>query len=230
MIKQAVYLVGGLGTRLGSLTRDTPKPLLPVAGKPFLDHLISRAADQGFEDIVLLSGYHGGQVEEAYQGRRWGAATTRVLREPEPLGTGGALRFALSELADSFLLSNGDSLLDIDLRDFVETQTDVPVRMALRANVVGDRYGRVQLENGMVTRFSAPGEGAEGFINGGVYRIDRSVVDLLPEGKSSVEADLFPQLAAAGRLCGAAYDAYFIDIGIPADLERADRALTAPRP
>ncbi len=116
MISQCVILVGGLGTRLGELTRETPKPLLPVGTKPFLDYLIARAARFGFTDIVLLAGYLGNQMLDRYSGNQRIAGRDvriRVVVESEPAGTGGALTY-LSNIADEyFVLMNGDSWIDL---------------------------------------------------------------------------------------------------------------------
>lgn len=225
MIRQAVFLVGGLGTRLGDRTRQTPKPMLEVGGQIFLDYLLDEAARHGFNDILLLSGHHGGQVEARYHKRDWRGARVRVLREPEPLGTGGALRFALPHLAGAFLLSNGDSFFDINLRALVEEGRNADNRMALRVGMIGDRYGRVEVANGLVQGFHAPGVLCEGPINSGIYRLTQRAVEELPTVKSSVEGDLFPALAAAGRLSAYLADGYFIDIGVPDDLARGDAEL-----
>ena len=93
MLKQAVILVGGLGTRLGEMTRLVPKPLLEVAGKPFLDYILDELSRYPtIQDIVLLAGHQAGQVVSRYDGRRWRGATISVISEPAPLGTGGALK------------------------------------------------------------------------------------------------------------------------------------------
>lgn len=220
MLRQAVFLVGGLGTRLKERTRDTPKPLLEVAGRPFLDTLLDEAARHGFTDVLLLSGHFGDQFTSRYDGRDWHGARVRVLREPEPLGTGGALRFALQHLAPAFLMANGDSFFDINLRALTADVPEAGAVMALR-DVPGDRYGRVRLAQGRVLSFHAPEEGISGPINGGVYAINRAVVESIGRGKVSLEGEVFPRLAAAGRLKGVLFDRYFIDIGVPNDFERA---------
>ena len=100
-IRQAVILAGGKGTRLGAITQTIPKPMLPIAGdRPFLDYLLEMIERHGYHDILLLGGYLGEVLEAAYDGRRIGNATIRVLREPAPLGTAGALTIA-RELARS---------------------------------------------------------------------------------------------------------------------------------
>ena len=116
-VKQALFLVGGKGTRLGALSANTPKPMQEIApGVLFLDLLLENAARMGFTDLVLLAGHLGDKVEAAYNGRRVGEATIRVVRESQPLGTGGALAQASDVLDERFVLLNGDSFFDINLR------------------------------------------------------------------------------------------------------------------
>lgn len=221
---QAVILAGGRGTRLGALTETTPKPLLPVAGRPFLSHMVERLARQGFRDILLLTGYLAAQFETFRT--EWQARGVRVTcrTEPEPAGTGGALRLAVSDLAPGFLLLNGDSLFDIDLVGFTlpALPAGIDGRLALRAVPAVDRYGVVTLDRGRVTGFREKGGVAgAGLINAGVYYLRRDVAAMMPPGFCSLETDLFPRLAAAGRLEGRLQEGYFLDIGIPSDLARA---------
>ena len=222
MLTQAVFLVGGLGTRLKDRTRNTPKPLLEVGGRPFLEYLLDEAARHGFREILLLAGHFGDQVEALYDGRDWRGARIKVLREPEPLGTGGALRFALPHLSDQFLLMNGDTFFGINLRALPDPQDGVS--MALR-NVAGNRYGRATLKDDRIVGFHAPGENLDGPINAGVYVFSRKVVEALPEGKVAFETESFPQLVARGAMFGRIFDGHFIDIGVPDDFERAQTAL-----
>lgn len=234
MVRQAVILVGGLGTRLNDRTRNTPKPMLDVGGQPFLDYLVDEVARHGFTDIVLLAGHLGDQVEARYQNCNWRESVVRVLREPEPLGTGGALRFALPHLDAAFLLANGDTFFDINLRALTEPDIVLPdgIVMGLCSGIEGNRFGRVRFSNGLVHNFHAPEEGVPGPINGGISCIGRSVIESLPDGKFSLEGAKFPELARQGRIRGKLFDGYFIDIGVPEDFMRADaelrRRLTRP--
>jgi len=229
LLRQAVFLVGGLGTRLKHLTQTTPKPLLDVGGRPFLDYLVEEAARHGFTDILLLAGHLGEQMTARYEGGDWHGAKVRVLREPEPLGTGGALRFAAPQLAPQFLLANGDTFFDINLRALAQPGLLPPggTVMALGDRVAGDRYGRTSFDGTYIRRFHAAGDMAEGPINAGITVLDRAVLDRLPQGRSSLEALVYPELAREGLLRGLAFDSYFIDMGIPADLERARAELPA---
>ncbi len=227
---QAVLLVGGRGTRLGALTASAPKPLLLVAGRPFLSYLVERLAAQGFCEILLLTGYLAPEFE-AFQAEWAGRGVTVTCQvETEPAGTGGALYLALSNLAPEFLLLNGDSFFAIDFADFAAPPLPPGIdgRLALRPMPVADRYGTVWLDGGRVTGFQsrAPGAGP-GLINAGVYRLRREVVGHLDSLPCSLEVDIFPRLAAAGRLEGRVFDEYFLDIGIPADFTRAQADFAA---
>lgn len=231
--RQAVLLVGGQGTRLGGLTAATPKPLLPVAGRPFLSHLVERLADQGFRDILLLTGYLAAAFE-AFQAE-WSAQGIAVTcrMEREPAGTGGALHLALPDLAPEFLLLNGDSLFAIDLVDFTmpPLAPDVDGRLALREVPQTGRYGTVELADGRLTRFlpralvSGPG-----LINAGVYWLRRSAIAGVYPRPCSLEADIFPRLVQSGRLEGRVLEGYFLDIGMPEDLARAQDDFTVGGP
>lgn len=226
MLKQAVFLVGGLGSRLKQLTATTPKPLITVSGRPFLDYLIDEVARHGFTDIVLLAGYLGDQFDSHYDGKLVHGARVRVLRETEPMGTGGAVRLALPHLDATFLLANGDSFFDINLRA-LPLPADGEITMALRATAPGARYGTVSLEGDLVREFHAPAAGRTGPINAGIYIASRGALASLPEGKSSMEGDHFPRLARSGRIRGAVFDGWFIDMGVPDDLARADLEMGA---
>jgi len=226
VLRQAVILVGGLGTRLGERTKATPKPMLPIGGRPFLDTLIDEIARYGvFEEILLLAGHKADSIEARYAGTVRGRARLKVSLEQAPLGTAGALLHAAGLLQERFLLLNGDSFFDFNILDLVSRANAGLVHMALRADVVGDRFGRVVLEGDRVSSFIAPGQGATGPVNAGVYVIDRSIIAGIDRLPASLEQDLFPVLAAKGAMGGTAYRGYFIDIGIPEDFARADAEL-----
>lgn len=223
--KQAVFLVGGLGTRLGELTRTTPKPLVEVAGRPFLDWLVDETLRQGVRDVLLLSGYRASQIETAMARLADQGVKLTHSVEPEPLGTAGALAHAREHLAEDFLLLNGDSLFRVDLADLIRPGApDALVRLSLRQEADAGRYGSVQLDGERVTGFAeklVSETPTPGLINGGVYWMRREVVEALPPGPSSLERDVLPALVAAGRVEGRVYDAPFIDIGVPESLALA---------
>jgi D,D-heptose 1,7-bisphosphate phosphatase len=228
VLRQALVLVGGLGTRLGARTAQIPKPLLEVGGRPFLDWLLDELARYGvFERIVLLAGHHGDLVRERYDGRVVRSSTVRVVQEPAPLGTAGALLNAQALLDPQFLLLNGDSFFDFNLLDLAAGPLDgsTLVRMALKREHAGDRYGRLELEGSRVASFLPPSAASSGPINAGVYVVRRDVLDCIDRTPYSLEADVLPRLAGDRRIEFRAYDGYFIDIGVPADFERAETEL-----
>jgi dTDP-glucose pyrophosphorylase/histidinol phosphatase-like enzyme len=233
-IRQAVILVGGKGTRLGAITRAVPKPMLPIAGgRPFLDYLLEMTERHGYRDIVLLAGYLGETLEAAYDRRRIGKAAVRVMREPVPLGTAGALTIAREALDPRFLLMNGDAFFDINLRALEQTSLETGAAATLALRIVADagRYGRVVEQDGRVRAFlekdlSRPGQGV---INGGVYVLKREILDLVRDLPCSLEQDVFPALVARGDIAGREFEGYFLDIGLPETLEQGHLELPAVR-
>lgn len=232
--RQAIVLAGGKGTRLGALTRETPKPMIPVGGKPFIDYLLWNLERHGIRDIILSVGYLHEQFGPV--AGQWGRARVRTVRETEPLGTGGALRHCLPQLDESFLVLNADTMFDMNLLDLpLLLRGDVRAAMALRRVDDTARYGAVELAGERVAAFREKGvvpgaayDGGEngGVINGGVYALRREVVEALPAGRAlSLESEVFPALVEQGTLAAREYQGFFIDIGIPQDLERAQRAV-----
>lgn len=230
MIRQAVILAGGQGTRLGELTRQIAKPVIEVAGEPFLGHLLWNLGRQGIRDLVLAVGHRHETVRAAIgAGHRWGVKVDYVL-ETQPLGTGGGLRHCAPLLQDEFLVLNGDSLFDINYLDLaLQLKKGQEGALALRWLEDSGRYGAVRLQGETIRGFAEKGGRGAGAINGGVYVCRRSLLDRLPEGPSSLERDLFPGLAAKGTLGGKVYQGMFIDIGVPEDLARSQELLAAWR-
>lgn len=229
-IRQAVILVGGKGTRLGTLTAETPKPILPIGkGVRFLDILIRNVARQGFSDIVLIAGYLGEQIADLYDKREFCGAQIRVLVEPEPMGTAGAIAYARDILADRFLMMNGDCIFDFNLRAFAAQSglSHTLATIAVRPVPDGSRYGTVTLEGGLISSFREkdPSSRSSALINGGVYCLDRRIIDRIPSLPASIEQDVFPALARDGALGGIEYSGYFLDIGLPETLDQGRREL-----
>ena len=227
MLKQAVILVGGLGTRLGEMTRLVPKPLLEVAGRPFLDYILDELSRYAtIQDILLLAGYQAGQVIDRYDGKRWRGARVSVISEPAQLGTGGALKHAADRLDAKFLLLNGDSFFDFNMLDLAAPlHSPAIVRVALKKDHAGDRYGRVLLDQDFIKTFLPAGAQPNGPINSGVYCVDREILSFIDGLPCSLEQAIFPRLAENGQLRATLYDGFFIDIGVPVDFERAQSEL-----
>jgi D,D-heptose 1,7-bisphosphate phosphatase len=231
MITQAVVLCGGLGTRLGAIAAGTPKPLLPVAGVPFLDRLLFEIGRHGIRRVVLLAGFGAAKVSEfaaASESRARFGLEIEVAVEPAPSGTGGALHQARALLDPAFFMLNGDSWFDLNLLDLARRLERAPEALgvlALRMLPEASRYGTVELDGGRIGAFAErPALPGPGLVSGGVYALRREVVDRLSP-QCSLERDVFPGLARERRLYGHAYPGYFIDIGIPEDLARAQHEL-----
>jgi len=217
-VDQCVILLGGLGTRLGELTRDIPKPLLPVGERPFIDVLIGEAVRRGFRDILLLAGFRSEVVTDYVAGlktRLPQGARVALSVEPEPLGTGGALAFARMQLAGRFLLLNGDTWFDFNWLDLLDVAGEGSV-IAAREVPLADRYESLLVSpDGRVEAIVPRGAGASpALINGGVYLLHRDDLDGF-SGKFSIEEDLLPALVARDRLRARSYNGFFLDIGVP---------------
>ena len=234
-MKQAAILIGGKGTRLGDAVRSVPKPLLEVCGRPFVEHVMLNLRRFGFDSFVLLAGYQSAVVEERYSAHPELAEELRadinVVVEPSPMGTGGALKYARPFLHDEFLLLNGDSIFDFNYLDLCNCQREgEPVdwlgRVALLPVEDASRYGLVELDGARITAFrEKPETPMPGVINSGAYWLRAEILDFIRDTPSSLEQDIFPELAASGRLVGRIYRGFFIDIGIPEDLQRAREGL-----
>ena len=220
---QAVILAGGLGTRLGLKTQDLPKPMMDIAGRPFLDYLIRNLQRQGIHEIILSVGHLSDSIRGFFNDGTRHGVSIRYAVEDAPLGTGGALLNCLPLLEERFFVLNGDTLFDVNLAALFNTsRLNV---MSLRPVEDSGRYGRVTLQEGCVTQFEEKGADGAGLINGGVLCLNRKALAGLPEGKSSLERDLLPFLATQGTLSGHRSDSFFIDIGIPQTLEDAQTSI-----
>ncbi len=218
-----LILVGGKGTRLASLVSDVPKPMAPIGEKPFLHYILTYLKQSGFIKITLLTGYKSESISDYFGDGKAMGLQISYSHEATPLGTGGATRQAMKQIpAENFLILNGDTFYNIDYKAFVLTSQS-PVSMALNQLSSAGRYGTVVLNHeGQVTAFKekAP-DRVEGFINAGVYLLNKEIADLIPSGFVSLETDVFPELASKGWIQGVPMKAQFIDIGIPEDYKRA---------
>lgn len=225
----AVVLAGGRGTRLAQYVPELPKPMAPVAGRPFLEHVLDQLVDCGVVSIVLSIGYLG-HIIEAHFGNRYRGAMLRYAREEQPLGTGGAIAHALQGAGDvPVLVVNGDTLLKAEYREIESWYQRFPVDVAMVLRGVADvnRFGAAILENcgegdERVSGFGEKSGIGPGLINAGVYILRPPVFASYGlEGVFSLETDLLQRYCAALRPRAYITDAYFVDIGIPADLDRA---------
>ncbi len=223
---RAVVLVGGEGTRLRPLTSSIPKPAVTLVDRPFLAYMLEWLADAGVEDVILACGFLPTKLEQALgDGSRHGVKLT-YLAEPEPRGTGGALRYVHDELdgglGDRFLMLNGDILTDMDLRAQIEhhERSGAPGTLGLVPVDDPSAYGLVRIDDdGVVRGFlekPRPEEIDTDLISAGAYVLESSVLDLIEPGRRvSIEREVWPVLAERGLHGYAHRGAYWLDVGTP---------------
>lgn len=222
---ECIVLAGGLGTRLRSVIGATPKCMATVAGVPFLFHLLNYLKAQGISRVILSLGYKHELITEHPQLQDYTMAFAYAI-ESEPLGTGGGIRLAMEQAREEqVFVVNGDTLFAVDMQSMYQQHetTGAQVTLGLKAMQDFDRYGSVEIdEQRRITAFREKYYRAEGFINGGVYLIQRSAfLEATKAGTFSFEQDYLQQRVASGSLYGFCSSSYFIDIGIPSDFAKA---------
>ena len=229
-----VVLCGGRGTRLGQLSATTPKPLLPVDGEPFLLRLLRRMKQQGCGHMVLGAHYLAEQFEAFARVHAREFPHLEVVVEPEPLGTGGALREAADSVRSStFVAINGDSWLPQPLapvcQEHVRSQRRFTAVVVRTSHVHGGAVDKGLWDlgpDGAVRGFATQGRATDGWVNAGCYVLDRAMVRSWPRGSYSLEANL-PHLLKGERAGVFCSTAHLLDIGTPECYARAGQALEA---
>ena len=224
-----VVLAGGLGTRIRHLLGGLPKPLAPAAGRPFVEWVLRFLRAQGISRVVLSVGYLGDRIEEVSKALCVPGLAIRCVREPAPLGTAGALTYALTQLPEEIgdlLVCNGDSLALAQLDGLRSAFKDPAVDAAILGVWVADagRYGTLVCgADGALTGFAEKRPGV-GLVNAGVYLLRRSVISRFPDHVPlSLECDVFPLLLRQGvRVLVVPCDCPFLDIGTESTLTQAD--------
>ncbi len=231
---RAVVLVGGEGTRLRPLTLTRPKPMLPVAHRSMLEAKLAHLADHGVTDAVLSLGYKPDAFIEAFPNHEVAGVRLQYAVEPSPLDTAGAIRFAASEAgyldSDELIIAvNGDVLTDIDLTAQIAFHRARGASATIALTQVEDpsAFGVVPIDDtGAVVAFVEKPKREEAptnWINAGIYVLERSVFDLIPDGQRvSIERATFPILVAQGSLYAVQDPAYWLDAGTPASLLQAN--------
>jgi D-glycero-alpha-D-manno-heptose 1-phosphate guanylyltransferase len=221
---QAIVLAGGYGNRLRPLVADVPKTMAPVGGRPFLSYVFDDLAEHGFHVVVVAVSWLHEAIISAF-GDQYRGVQLRYSIEPEPLGTGGAVRQAFSYISDdlAFVL-NGDTLQRLPYASMLHLaereRSDVVV--AVRAVADAARYGTVELQGTRITKFAEKGASGPGLINAGAYLVRRSVVEHPDLGRAfSFEHDVLLPGVHSGVLTACKIEGNFIDIGIPKDYVRA---------
>jgi len=227
---KAAILAGGLGSRLRSVVNDRPKVMAEIGGRPFLAYLLHKLEEAGIGQVVLCTGHMGEIISDTF-GNAHGRLGLHYSRETVPLGTGGAVRYALPLLdSESVLVMNGDSYCDADLNAFWEFHQSEGAQATLLLVKSADsgRFGHVRINSkGQVVRFDEKSAvAAAGWINAGMYLLKRELILSIPPGKRvSLEEEIFPAWIGLG-LYGFQSNGSFIDIGIPEDYAKAEQIMS----
>ena len=225
MIKEAIILAGGLGTRLRSVVSDLPKCMAPVAGKPFLAYVINHLEKEGIQKFIFSVGYKNEIIIDFINTQR-SIINNQFSIEEEPLGTGGAVKLACGKATEkTVLIVNGDTLFKIDVNKLAafHNMCGADCTLSLKPMQNFDRYGVVELNKDYsIKDFKEKKFYETGLINGGMYALhtEKFLKEDLPE-KFSFEKDYLEKCFGERRMYGVVQDEYFIDIGIPEDYERA---------
>jgi D-glycero-alpha-D-manno-heptose 1-phosphate guanylyltransferase len=232
LIKEAIILAGGLGTRLKEVVPDLPKSMALVAGLPFLTYVIRHLLSQGIERFIFSLGYKH-ELIEGFLSNHYAYLDYQTIVEQQPLGTGGAIRFALStSVHRDVLVVNGDTLYKIDVEALAELHIErqADCTLALKPMENFDRYGMVEIDGDMrIKRFAEKKAVAKGYINGGAYLLNKvSFLKKTFPAAFSFEKDFLSKQVETQLFYGLVQDKYFVDIGIPEDFEKAQKELSYP--
>jgi NDP-sugar pyrophosphorylase family protein len=219
-----LVLAGGLGTRLQSVVADVPKPLAPVNHRPYLAELLDHWIEQGVQNIVFLLHHKAQMIIDflnQYQLDNPHSALSWVtIVEPEPLGTGGAVAYAIQKLSmtGDFILTNADTWLGSGIMDI---STAIAPAMTISYVDNADRYGIVFLEGDKISKFEEKTDNVGGgWINVGLYKLKSDLFSEWGGAPFSIEKELFPRLTKNNQLTAVKLNDNFIDIGVPEDYQR----------
>ena len=215
---KAIILAGGKGTRLRPLTYKIPKALLPINGKTLTEHLFDLLKRHDITDIFISIGYLSEKIKKYFKDGKGFGVNIKYLEENEPLGTAGPLKLAKNELTESFLVSNGDELKDINLDEMYEQHKKNKALVTIALTKVSDssQYGVAKLEGEKILEFvekPKKEDAPSNLINSGLYIIEPEVIEMIPDGFVMLEKAVFPKLAEKGKLFGYSFPGQWFDTG-----------------
>ena len=224
---EAIILAGGMGTRLRSVISDIPKPMAPVANRPFIAYILDQLSTSDITNVKLSVGYKH-EVVKDYFGPKYKHLNLTYVIEEQALGTGGGIRLAAEKCeSDTVIIFNGDTFFDINISNIVEQhhQNKNGMTIALKHMSEVNRYGMVDLEDNTIIGFTEKSETPKtGWINGGIYVLDRHLfLSKTDPSQFSMEVDFMEKVIGDVRLEGHKSQGYFIDIGIPEDYTKANK-------
>jgi len=218
---EAIILAGGLGTRLQSVVSDIPKPMAPIGDKPFLVYILEYLKRNGIKKVILSVGYKW-EVIQKYFGSEYKGIKLVYSVEDEPLGTGGAIKQALSYVdSKEIYIINGDTFFNVDLSEF-SLENGSMLQLALKTMSDFDRYGYVESDaSGYITAFREKGYRKKGDINGGIYLANKNLFDNFKLNERFSFEEFMQENFKTIKVTARVFNNYFIDIGIPEDYKKA---------
>jgi len=215
-LNKALILAGGKGERLQPITNEMPKPMVPLQGKPILQHAIDLMKKHGISEIYLSIGYKGDKIKEYFgDGSRFGVKI-KYIEENEPLGTAGPLKLAKEYLTETFVMCNADELKNIDLLDMFLFHKEKNAKATIALTTVPDpsAYGVAKLQGNWIMEFlEKPKNPPSNLINAGLYILEPEVIDMVPEGFAMIEKQIFPKIAEERNLLGYSFTGQWMDTG-----------------
>ncbi|MBR9690050.1 nucleotidyltransferase family protein [Candidatus Woesearchaeota archaeon] len=225
--KVAVFLLGGKGTRFRPITYEVPKALLPVKGKTVPEHLFDLFKRHGIKKYIFSLGHMADKIKEYFgDGQKWGVEIIYVV-EKAPKGSAGAVKLAREHLQDGpFIVTNGDELKNIDIEDMYNSHKETEAKVTVALTTVEDpsHYGVAAMKGNKILEFvekPTKEKAPSNLINSGLSIWDSSVIDIVPDGFSMYEKDVFPKLAKKEQLYGYVFRGQWFDTGTPERYERA---------
>ena len=219
---EAIILAGGLGTRLRDVVKDIPKPMAPVNERPFLQYILEYLNSHHISRVVLAVGYKW-EVIRDYFGTEYKNITLEYSVEEEQLGTGGAIKQALTKCTENdIFIINGDTYFEIDLEEMLKShgETGADLTIATKKMYQFDRYGTVESSKGRIIAFKEKEYCEQGSINGGIYLCKKQLLDYVDKKKFSFEKDIMEALVTKQYFSAFETTNYFMDIGIPSDYKQ----------
>ena len=225
---KAIILAGGKGERLRPLTLNTPKSLIKIQGRTITEHLLDLFKRFNITDIFLSVGHLKEDIKGYFKDGSGFGVSISYIEEDEPLGTAGPLKKGKEFLKETFIVSNGDELKDIDLKEMIEIHKQNNARITIALTEVDDpsQYGVARLEGSKILEFVEKPKkevAPSNLINAGLYVMEPDVIDLIKPGFTMLEKDIFPLLAEKGQLYGYQFHGQWFDTGNMERYQRADK-------
>lgn len=225
--KKAVILAGGSGTRLRPITYEIPKALIPIKNKTLTEHLLDLLKKYDIREIYLSVGFKKDKIIEYIgDGSKFGVAI-HYIEEDEPIGTAGPLRLGKTVLDETFIVSNGDELKDIDIEGMFKLHKSQRALVTIALTTVSDptQYGVAKLNGSRIVQFIEKPKASEApsnLINAGFYIVEPEVIGMIGKGRQMLEKDVFPKIAKMGKLVGYPFSGQWFDTG---NMERYEKAI-----